>query len=67
MLLSPLVRKAALVCLIAGFPACAGADGEDEEIQGDVGDPCELEEHCADGLICDLHGDQGSCQEGHDH
>lgn len=67
MTLSSFVRKTAFVCAFLGLSACAGATGQDGEFQGDVGDPCELEEHCADGLICDLHGEHGSCQEAHDH
>lgn len=49
--------------------ACAGGSGESEEADegGDIGAPCELEEHCALGLTCDSHSGQGSCQEPHDH
>lgn len=50
---------------ISLFSGCASDDGSDEG--GDIGAPCELEEDCAAGLICDDHDGQGSCQEEHDH
>ena len=46
---------------------CAGAGEGSLENPGDIGAPCELEDHCAEGLICDFHDDYGSCQEPHGH
>lgn len=34
---------------------------------GGQGDPCEVDEDCESGLVCDMHSGQGSCQEAHDH
>lgn len=43
-----------------------GYGGEGQQL-GDIGAPCELEEHCEADLICDVHGERGSCQKPHGH
>jgi hypothetical protein len=55
----------ALGCGSGGGSKGGGAGAGNEG--GDIGSPCELEEHCAAGLTCDIHGGRGSCQEPHDH
>ena len=47
--------------LVASFLACSGDDG------GDVGAPCNVDDDCAAGLVCDEHEGQASCQEPHGH
>ena len=34
---------------------------------GAVGAPCNTADDCQGSLICDVHNDQGSCQEPHGH
>ena len=34
---------------------------------GEVGDPCDGDSDCAEGLTCDVHDGAGTCQESHDH
>jgi len=45
--------------LLASFVACSD--------DGDVGAPCSEDADCADGLVCDEHDGQASCQEPHGH
>ncbi len=53
------IAAAAIASGIAG--ACTSETG------GGVGAPCEVVDDCEDGLICDEHQGQGSCQEDHGH
>lgn len=46
--------------------SCVSCGGGDDE-GGPVGSPCDVAEDCQDGLICDVHGGRGSCQELHEH
>lgn len=32
-----------------------------------VGSPCDKDEQCGEGLVCDVHDGKGTCQEPHDH
>jgi hypothetical protein len=32
-----------------------------------LGHPCASIEDCTDGLVCDIHDGQGTCQQGHEH
>lgn len=41
--------------------ACGGEDG------GTAGELCEEDADCADNLVCDMHDDEGTCQDDHDH
>ncbi|HEY6727436.1 MAG TPA: hypothetical protein VI197_25550 [Polyangiaceae bacterium] len=50
----------AVVALLA--QACGGEDSK-----GELGAPCAEDEDCADGLVCDVHDDRGSCQKPHEH
>lgn len=34
---------------------------------GEVGEPCQGDGDCAEGLTCDVHDGAGTCQEMHDH
>jgi hypothetical protein len=45
--------------------ACLACGASDEG--GDVGSPCEEDEDCQPGLLCDVHDGRGSCQEPHHH
>lgn len=35
--------------------------------ESSLGTPCETDADCEDGMICDVHDGQGTCQEHHDH
>ena len=55
------VSTLAFPLLFGTLTACDGGG------PGAVGAPCNAEEDCDSGLICDVHNDQGSCQEPHGH
>lgn len=38
-----------------------------DDVDKDIGTPCEMEDDCPEPLICDVHDGQGSCQQNHDH
>ena len=57
------MRISALVPVFL-FGALLGCDGGGP---GAVGAPCNTADDCEDGLICDEHNDQGSCQQPHGH
>lgn len=45
--------------LLSSFVACSD--------DGNVGAPCTEDADCAEGLVCDEHDGQASCQEAHGH
>ena len=49
--------------LMLGSSAVTACD----EQGGTIGSPCEEASDCNDGLICDVHDGQGSCQQPHGH
>lgn len=61
MLLSRWVSPLALLLALTG--AALGLGCDDDEI----GTPCESEKDCSEALICDVHGDKGTCQREHGH
>ncbi len=61
MLANRLLFAAAFALAICTGIACDSGDG------GGVGSPCDTDEDCSEDLICDHHGDAGTCQEPHDH
>ncbi|GEM_PF-2079235 len=63
-----------ILTLLLLFPlSCSDSEGESAGGAGglsggaQLGAPCEVESHCAPGLICDGHNGRGSCQEPHSH
>ncbi len=56
--MSELVRPFAAILLVSSLLGCETPVGVDE--------PCETTEDCEDGLECDLHDGEGTCQEVHD-
>lgn len=58
-------RWTALAWLVAMAMGVGG--GCSEDASDNVGAPCESADDCAQGLICDVHDGQGTCQDNHDH
>lgn len=46
---------------------CLGCASADDGSGGGVGSPCDVDENCESGLVCDIHDGRGSCQEPHEH
>ena len=60
--MDPRLAKVAVISVILIAQACSGEDNG-----GEVGAACVADEDCADGLVCDIHDERGSCQKPHGH
>lgn len=63
--MKPVKWMVTMVLLPMSLLACSDGTAE-----GDVGAACTANEHCAEGLICDVHDaddGMGTCQVPHDH